>query len=604
MTLDPFWGNTKILINAEGGLVDVSSPAKTIFGYSSATVSTAQSKFGTKSINFADGAAQKLYLDNAQLPTMGTLDLTIECWVYQTQRVAGHSDALFRANYTSGTYSGRVQLYMGDALFALQVGDAAASSFVVNLSLGTLPALNAWHHIAVTRSSDVWTVWLNGASVGSATGVVNIPATTATEFAIGAGDNSLNNFDGYIDEFRYTSGVARYATAFSVPTAAFSTMGSEMVLALPALTLVGVGTDATIRGNFNKTLPALSLSASSGSGANLTLRAISLVSSGHNSYGEQAAFLTLPTLSLSAQTGANAALALPVTALTATGTATSLGVANLTLPATQLSAQGTVSGMASAALRTPTFDLVGYSGAVCSVTLTGGLTLAASGTTGGVASASITLPLFALESSATAQNHGSANLLIPALQAGNSAQAWLALPSMTLTAIGHAVVAATYEAYATNLKHNPQPGVQPVDEVTHYTNFPFTHVVRYKDSYYGANSTGLYLLEGTTDDATPITWDVKTATTDFKSPQNKTVASAYFGGRLGPADTITLHAGEGAKVQAYSYTTPRGALAQNYRQVFGKGIKQHRYYALEASGTGELALDDISLDVHNLSRRI
>lgn len=90
--------------------------------------------------------------------------------------------------------------------------------------------------------------------------------------------------------------------------------------------------------------------------------------------------------------------------------------------------------------------------------------------------------------------------------------------------------------------------------------------------------------------------------TDFKSQQHKTVASAYFGGRLGAAATVDLHVGEDGP-QTYSYATVRTDHAQNYRQVFGKGTKA-RYYALGASGTGTLELDDIDLDVHTLSRRI
>lgn len=342
----------------------------------------------------------------------------------------------------------------------------------------------------------------------------------------------------------------------------------------------------------------------SGSIAELTAPSGSLVTNGHNSTGEWSATLTAPSALLSSYGGANANLTGPMQSLSISGTAVIFGSASLDSPLASLAASATSPLVARAALTSPSPNLVGYSGAVCSVSVTGHPTLQATGTTSSTSGAQLTCPLFELTAGATVQNHGSANLIAPSPEMGRTAQAWLVAPGAQLTAIGSAVITATYEAYATNLKHNPRPGVEPHDEVTHYTNFPFTHVVRYQNSYYGANSTGLYLLEGTTDDVTPIPWNWKTATTDFKSPQNKTVASAYFGGRLGPADTITLHAGEGAKVQAYSYTTPRGALAQNYRQAFGKGIKSHRYYALEASGTGELALDDISLDVHNLSRRI
>jgi len=273
-------------------------------------------------------------------------------------------------------------------------------------------------------------------------------------------------------------------------------------------------------------------------------------------------------------------------------------------PTPTLAAEVLGGGLADVALSVTTrAKLVGYGGAVCSVTV-GSATLTATGTTGGVASVQATCPLFELTSEATAQNHGGASLVAPSPRLGVQAQAWLTAPSARLTAIGSAVVTATYEAYAVNLGHRPRVTNQelPIDEVTHYTNFPFTHVVRYKNSYYGANSTGLYLLEGTTDDGTAIPWAVKTAMDDFKTPVKKTVAAAYFGGRFGPASTVQLHAGEDTP-NTYSFSTPRDALAQNHRQVFGKGVKE-RYFALGASGTGTVELDTIELETHNMTRRI
>ncbi len=122
-----------------------------------------------------------------------------------------------------------------------------------------------------------------------------------------------------------------------------------------------------------------------------------------------------------------------------------------------------------------------------------------------ITGAAITAPLFKLSASGTAQNYGGASLLAPSPRLGAQAQAWLIAPGATLTAAGTAVVTATYEAYALNLNHPPaQRGIPEIDELTRYTNFPFTHIVRYQNSYYGANSTGLYLLEGTTDDGALI----------------------------------------------------------------------------------------------------
>lgn len=363
-------------------------------------------------------------------------------------------------------------------------------------------------------------------------------------------------------------------------------------LVIPALSLA-----AFSGGSANATIPSITVSAFGGGNAALQMPAIGLSASA--SAGGDSANLTLTKLSLSSFGGGNATLALPALQLAATGVVSVLGQANLVLPSITVAGTGTVSSTANAELKLSAFQMIGYSGAVCSVTLTSGITLQASGTTGAVGHAEMTLPAFEMVATGTAQNHGSAELLLPAIRMVPSAQAWLTLPAFTLTAIGTAVVTATYEAYALNLNHNDPAAV---DEMTRYTNFPFTHIVRYKNSYYGVAAGGLYLLEGTTDVGAPIAWQFKTGITDFGTANLKTVTYAYFGGRFGPGATVSIYPGESGG-NSYSYTTPRGQAAQNYRQQFGRGLKA-RYFAVGASGTDALELDSLELITDTLSRRI
>lgn len=327
---------------------------------------------------------------------------------------------------------------------------------------------------------------------------------------------------------------------------------------------------------------------------------------GVDASGANAAILTAPRQTLSTFGGATAKLTAPLQTLGITGTVTNVGQAALTAPSPTLTTTGTTTALANAALTPPMAKVVGYFGAVASVSITGKATLTASGTTGAVGHATLIAPLFELTATATRQNSGSAILTAPVGRLATTGAAWLVAPGATLTAIGTAVVAVSYEAYALNLKHNPTPGVEPVDELTRYTNYPFDRIVRYKNSYFGMNNTGLYLLEGTTDFATPtpteVPWSYKTALMDMKSVQLKNVSMAYFGGRMGPAATVSVYVGE-ASVAPYNYTTPRDATAQNYRQPLGKGLKS-RYYAFGASGTGELTLDTLSLDVAVLARKV
>lgn len=356
-------------------------------------------------------------------------------------------------------------------------------------------------------------------------------------------------------------------------------------------------------GGMELTSPVPALAFFGAGRAELIAPSATLRAKARSSLGDYSFTGTAPSPTLSAYAGANAELVSPTPTLGITATVVNFGTASVDAPAPLLSASGTVAGTANASLvfgsNLGNYELIGYGGALCSVTLTGKPTVTATGKVGSVGSAALTLPLFELIASGTQHNFGSASLLSPAAKMGGQGQAWIISSAATLTAIGTAVVAATYEAYAVNLLHRADPAV---DEVTHYTNFHFTHVIRYQNSYYGVNGTGLYLLEGTTDNNTPIQWAFKTAIDDFGRAEKKTLASAYFGGRFGPASTIQVQSGEKA-ANSYSHSTPRGATAQNHRQKFGKGVKE-RYHALAASGVGELELDSIEIEVHNTSRKV
>lgn len=335
-----------------------------------------------------------------------------------------------------------------------------------------------------------------------------------------------------------------------------------------------------------------------------TLPGITLDATGHNSTGENDLSFSLPSLLIESNSGAQINASLSPISFDFGMTGTALITVDVSLPTIDLDSGGLGSPyIVSADFELPRITSEADFGAYADIAFSS-ITVEASVTSGGVVSLDVTIPAVTLDCAGTATSYGSIVFTLPAIVPCAGITADFSIPSFSLDSYVSATITATYEAYAVNLNH--QRGVTnqeiPINETTRYTNFPFTHVVRYMNSYYGANSTGLYLLEGTTDAGTAIPFDVKTAMTDFKSPTKKTVESAYFSGRFGPASTITLTAGEDTP-KTYSYSTPRDQNAQNHRQTFGKGLKE-RYYSLELAGTGALELDGIEMNVKNLSRRI
>lgn len=610
--------STTLLLHFEGAdnsttFTDSSATGLTVAPQGSAKISTTEAKF-TAASGYFNGTTDHLTIAPAGGAwAFGTGDWTAEAWV-DIKTLASPTTHLFGdQNWTAGTSPG---WFVGvEASGALTMYCYASGSIwtTAQSAAGLISITSGFVHIATSREAGVQRLFLNGVVVASIANTYDYLG--ANNFRVGSrrSDGTDNYFlHGYVDELRVTNGVSLYgASGFTPPTAPFNWSsaavsppvgivaaysGIHASLTAPSPVFYAGPAEYAIAA---LTPPSPTAKAYSGAEVNATSPSPRLSAQLHDSSGENAAYLTSPPPGLTITTGANSRNTAPRAALASTGTVVIMSTASLHAPKPAFSAVATTSAMATAALSAPRPNLIGYSGAVCSVSVTGKPTLAAAGTTGGVGGAQVTCPLFQLSASATAQNRGGANLLSPSPRLGAQAQAWLVAPSAKLTAIGTAVVTATYEAYAVNLKHS-DPNAN--DEITRYTNFPFTHVVRHKNSYYGVNSTGLYLLEGTTDDATPIPWAVKTAMTDFKSPEKKTVASAYFGGRFGPASTVQLHAGEQTP-NTYSFATPRDDLAQNHRQVFGKGLKE-RYFALGASGTGVCEIDSIELDVRKTNRRI
>jgi hypothetical protein len=216
---DEFFSNVSLLLHMDGSgstFTDSSGTPKTITASGGATQSTTQSKWGGKSLY--TGAAET---DRLTLPS-GTEfafpdDFTIECWTYFTQSGGYQGIA---ASYTTADATGWVLVIETSGNFAFY--GSSGSSWSLILTPSVAPTLNTWQHVAVSRSSGVARMYVNGTLAGEASNSDSIPS----------GDNldvgnyeyfpgGLQSMKGYIDDLRITKGVARYTADFTPPSAAF-----------------------------------------------------------------------------------------------------------------------------------------------------------------------------------------------------------------------------------------------------------------------------------------------------------------------------------------------------------------------------------------------
>jgi hypothetical protein len=210
---DTLFANVALLLPMDGTgstFVDASPVPKTITAYGNATQSTAQSKWGGKSL-YLDGSGD--YLTAASVPAFGTSDFVVEMWVWFnsiTKAYTGLYDARpgINGNYPAILLNGTsLSQYLGNA-------------FVIN---GATPPTGQWNHIALARASGSTRLYLNGTQTGST--YTDSTNYLAGSLLIGQGSGGDFSIDGYVDDLRVTIGSGRGYTGatITVPTAAFPT---------------------------------------------------------------------------------------------------------------------------------------------------------------------------------------------------------------------------------------------------------------------------------------------------------------------------------------------------------------------------------------------
>ena len=230
---DASFASVSLLLNMEGSgntFADYSGTPKTITAYYTATQSAAAPKFGSKSLYLNGttfGAGPYLSVPYSSAFDLSTGDWTVECWAYATALNA--SNNLFSIN-GDGASSAQVTVVPqadGSAYFLTQ--GAGGGWLDTTLAAAGTFLTNTWQHVAAVRAGDVFRLYVNGTSVisfTSSSALLNASGLSTIGARLPAGNAQVGSqtWQGYIDEFRVTKGVARYSGAsLSVPVAAFPT---------------------------------------------------------------------------------------------------------------------------------------------------------------------------------------------------------------------------------------------------------------------------------------------------------------------------------------------------------------------------------------------
>jgi hypothetical protein len=175
-----------------------------------ATTSTTAFKFGTTSEACGAGVG---YIDTPDSTdyTLGSGAWTVDFW-FNVQGGAGATRYMFGQNNAAGT----VWSYIGLL--------TTANVIRINLNSGTFKdgttaiTTTGWHHYAAVRTGNIVKLFLDGVQEGGDLAFAVGVTDSADTFSIGRGGAfATAPFNGFIDEFRLSVGVARWTANFTPP---------------------------------------------------------------------------------------------------------------------------------------------------------------------------------------------------------------------------------------------------------------------------------------------------------------------------------------------------------------------------------------------------
>lgn len=201
---DEYSAFVKSLLHFDGDLTDSAAGGAVYSLLENAVLTATDQRFGSggldcRNLTGVNGVSSTAHVSLA----LGTSDWCIELFLKDTG-IGGANRWVFLLEGTVGTIS---FWDVGGWTVNGDVSSATPSTF-------TRPAVGAWHHLAVCRSGNAGTVWVDGESKQTfdLTGI-NFGSGNGTLYlgrSSGGGDYRL-----LIDEFRLTVGVPRYTAPFT-----------------------------------------------------------------------------------------------------------------------------------------------------------------------------------------------------------------------------------------------------------------------------------------------------------------------------------------------------------------------------------------------------
>jgi hypothetical protein len=211
------------------------------------------------SLHFLGTATSYLSIPNTNEFDFGTGDFTIEWYQYQTD--SNFFPRIFQVG-NHPTISIGVSIEGGSFLYW------ANNSYYLIATLTNSSYKNKWVHFAISRSSGVTKVFMNGTSIGSISDTNNFNGTNDLTISNESTPSLQSAFGGYITYFTWVKGVALYTANFTVSND-YPTLTDDYVLLLTASSFDGTLGNTVVNNNVS-TVPIDFLSSNNNSSSQST----------------------------------------------------------------------------------------------------------------------------------------------------------------------------------------------------------------------------------------------------------------------------------------------------------------------------------------------
>lgn len=219
MPVDDGYTITLLHMNgADASTTFTDESGKTWTAAGNAQIDTAQSKFGGASALF-DGTGDKITTGDSADFDIGSGSFTVDFW-YRPNAV-GAARLLTGQSNSTPTVS-TISFYVQHNADNTILGVICTGSTQKQVTTTGTVSSGTWYHIAFVRNGNSMAIALDG-TFGSSLDVTGVTANNSTNSAAigGCGEMTTSLTNGWIDEYRFSKGVARWTANFTPPTSEY-----------------------------------------------------------------------------------------------------------------------------------------------------------------------------------------------------------------------------------------------------------------------------------------------------------------------------------------------------------------------------------------------